>query len=334
MSDDDVPAGDEQLDALIARADLDGLVRLVDARCAARDWRGLNAVRTAARAAVRTGRQLWPATTLAAYRLALLAPAEWAVRALDGDAGRFVPGPLTEVIAQHHTWAELEPLLPPGPEAAFVAHERVLRGEQVDARGLMDVLEIPFVLEPWEPAYALAVYADEGGRFDAPPLPAGMRPMATESADVLDDPDVEAAVRSLVEPWTSQSNGRVEVVCVRGSAAGALGALGVRSAQAAEISPTDALAWIAWAGASGGAHGRRRGAATGRFGAWWLLAALGGGLDDWPVVPADLGGLAAELRWLWWDAGEPLTGWNLRLAIEDPEEGCAWAISAHDAATV
>ena len=85
-------------------------------------------------------------------------------------------------------------------------------------------------------------------------------------------------------------------------------------------------------GASGGAHGRRRGAAAGRFGALWLLAALGDALDDWPLPVAELGSIADELRWWWWDAHEPVTGWQLQLAVEDPAEGVAWAISARDAA--
>ena len=91
------------------------------------------------------------------------------------------------------------------------------------------------------------------------------------------------------------------------------------------------MAWLAWAGASGGAHGRRRGAAIGRFGAWWLVAALGAALDEWPLPPDEIGELVTELRWWWWDAGEPPLGWELQLAVEDPAEGYAWAISAHDA---
>ena len=46
------------------------------------------------------------------------------------------------------------------------------------------------------------------------------------------------------------------------------------AARLAVLTPAEALAWLAWAGASGGAHGRRRGNAIGRFGAWWVLAAL------------------------------------------------------------
>mgnify|MGYP001801402641 CR=1 FL=1 len=150
-------------------------------------------------------------------------------------------------------------------------------------------------------------------------------------ADQLDD-DVELAVRHLIEPWTTASNGRCDVVCVEGGAGDAIGALGVRRARACEIDPGTALAWVAWAGANGGAHGRRRGAASGRFGAWWLLAALGDLLEDWPVAPDELGELAGELRWLRWNAFEPEIGWNLRLAVEDPDERVSWAIAASDEA--
>jgi hypothetical protein len=92
------------------------------------------------------------------------------------------------------------------------------------------------------------------------------------------------------------------------------------------------MAWMAWAGASGGAHGRRRGAAAGRFGALWLVAALGDALDDWPIPLDELGAIAGDLRWHWWDAHEPMTGWQLQLAVESPADGLAWAITARDAA--
>ena len=90
---------------------------------------------------------------------------------------------------------------------------------------------------------------------------------------------------------------------------------------------------MAWAGASGGAHGRRRGMAYGRFGAWWATAAVAGLADDWPLSADEIGEAAAELRWVAWDAGEPQTGWTLRLAVEDPAFGVAWAVAAVDAAT-
>ncbi|HEX6312451.1 MAG TPA: hypothetical protein VF152_12620, partial [Acidimicrobiia bacterium] len=88
----------------------------------------------------------------------------------------------------------------------------------------------------------------------------------------------------------------------------------------------------AWAGASGGAHGRRAGAAPGRFAAWWVVATLGGLLDDWPVEPAAVGDTAGRLRWFGWDRGAPTPGWVVRVAVEDPASGRAWALEAHDPA--
>ena len=112
----------------------------------------------------------------------------------------------------------------------------------------------------------------------------------------------------------------------------ALGALGTTTGpDRAELDGAEALAWIAWAGASGGAHGRRRGAASGRFGAWWLLGALGDVIDEWPVDPDELGRFAGDLDWYRWDAYEPTIGWTLQLVVEDPEESVAWAIIARDA---
>ena len=325
------------LAGLIHRADLDGLVRLVDDCCAARDWALLRRLRDDARHAVGTGRQLWPAATLAEYRLALLAPASWAAGVLDEGSGRFSIGPLTEVVAQRHTWAELAPLLEAGPRAAFVAHERVLRGEAMTAAstaGLPDVLDLPLRLAAWEPEYCLATYDDDRGEFPAPDLPARLTDveLPTDAPEQVDDDAVDLALRQLLEPWTTTSNGRAEVVAVDGDAAGALRALGLSRARWAPLDAAAAVAWLAWAGASGGAHGRRRGAAAGRFGALWLVAALLDALDEWPLPLDELGALAATLRWWWWDAHEPVTGWQLQLVVEDPAERMAWAITARDAA--
>ena len=324
---------DDDLDAVIHRADLDTLVRMIDDRCSAHDWAGVLRVRNRSRQAVETGRQLWPAATLAEYRLALLADAEFVAEVLDerdGLSGRFTIGPLTEVAAQHHSWGDLSAHLEPGPRATFVAHERAIRGEPIDERPLADVLDIPTVIQPWEPRYAVATYHVGGAEFPAPDLADDWEDLTPiDGAETLDD-EVDLALRQLVEPWVTTSNGRVESVCVVGGIDSALGGLGIRRARVCELEPGDALAWIAWAGASGGAHGRRRGAAAGRFGAWWLLAALGDLLDEWPVPTEELGALASELRWYRWNAFEPDVGWSLQLAIEDPTERVAWAITAQD----
>jgi hypothetical protein len=325
---------DDELDRLIAGVDLDGLVRLVDARCAGDDWAGLLRLRDRCAAATReTGRQLWPAATLAEYRLALLAPPEWAAVVLDGEAGRFTIGPLSEVVAVRHTWAELAPHLQLVPAAVFAAHERAIRGERLDPETLAPlppVLDIPFALQEWEPVYPVSNYSELGAEHPEPPVSGRPTEVETRPAEQIDDPAVELAVRHLIEPWIATSNGRVDFACVEGDHLAAIGALGVRSARVIEIATEEALATLAWAGASGGAHGRRRGMASGRFSMWWLLGALGDLHDEWPPTNSEIEQLLAELRWYRWDAHEPPSGWQLQLAIEDPAERVAWAINAHD----
>jgi hypothetical protein len=70
--------------------------------------------------------------------------------------------------------------------------------------------------------------------------------------------------------------------------------------------------------------------AAGRFDAWWAAAALAA--LDWPPDPHEIGDAVAALRWWKWDRHQPATGWQLRLAIEDPDASIAWAIDAHDRA--
>lgn len=326
---------DEPLDALVHAVDLDGLVRLVDERCTDRDWAGLLRVRDRCAAATReTGRQLWPAATLAEYRLALLAPARWAAAVLDGEAGRFTIGPLSEVAAVHHTWAELAPHLEAVPVATFIAHERALRGESIAPEALADlppVLDIPAIPRRWEPDYPVSTYTAAGAVHPEPARTGVLEPVQVVGAPVVvDDAATESAVRQLVDAWTAGSTGRAEIVCVEGTHLDALAALGVRSARLARIPAGEALAHLAWAGASGGAHGRRRGMAIGRFSAWWVLAALGDLQDDWPPSDHDVEELLTELRWYRWDAHEPEGGWRLQLLVENDVEGIAWAINAGD----
>lgn len=312
-------------------AELDQLVRDVDRLCDSRDWDGLVALRDRCREALKRGKQFWPAASFAEYRLALEAPGPYAAAVVsDMGAGRFALGPLSEVAASTHTWAELAGG-PPSPALAAAAHERVLRGESLS--GVDIGLELPTELQPWEPHYPPAQYEAYKAVFPTPPLPrlAGAAVRAAPDA-VVDDPDAVRALVDLATAWTAESNGRAEAVAVEGDVAGAVAALGAPRARLAEMDGPNALAWMAWTAASGGAHGRRRGMAMGRFDAWWALAALAGLVEDWPVPPDDLGQAAAELRWYAWDAGEPETGWGLRLAVEDPLDTRAWALLATDAA--
>ena len=87
---------------------------------------------------------------------------------------------------------------------------------------------------------------------------------------------------------------------------------------------------LAWAGASGGRHARRRGAAAGRDLAWAAAGALAGFDPEEPLVPDRLGDAIGELRWYAWRAPDAVTGWVLRIAIEDPHDGIAWALDAVD----
>jgi len=312
----------------VSHPELDELIREIDNLASGRDWDGLRALRDRARAAHERGKQHWPAAAHAEYRLALEAPGEHAGTVIVEGAGRFALGPLSEVAASTHTWAELAPHIPEGPLRSITAHERVVRGDDVcgDARVDPLVLPLPLALEVWEPLYPLATYEPDKAHFPAPVLPALTRvdlPVAPFESTA--DADEVLALRALVATWLTDSNGHADAVGVEGSAQRAIAALGVTDARVAPVSPAEAMALMAWAGASGGAAGRRRGMAWGRFVAWECAAELAG-VD----IEDDIGGAADELRWCVWDTGVVDTGWTLRLAVEDPEAGCAWALSAAD----
>ena len=140
---------------LVDLADLDELVRQVDRLCDASEWDGLVDLRDRCRAALERGKQLWPAASLAEYRLALDAPGPWAGRVLAPGAGHLALGPLPEVAASTHTWDELAPHIETGPLRTITAHERVVRGEDLAGDERVDprVLDLPAVLAEWEPHY-------------------------------------------------------------------------------------------------------------------------------------------------------------------------------------
>lgn len=318
------------LDDLIRRADLDELVRFVDSTCQERDWEQLVRIRNEARAALSTGRQLWPIATLANYRLALWAPAEDAVRALDDTARTFMPGPVSEIISVHHTWDELEEHLAPGHDRSLIAHERAMRGDGISIDE-PSALEIPMQVQDWEPQYVMANYTDDGVDFPAPDLVVCRDLIKAKDADPIDDPDSIHAFRRMMEPWTAHSNGQADVCVVEGGISEALGALGLSDARTAPLSAYEALGWLGWVAASGGARGKRRGAATGRGEAWWFLATFAGLADDWPCDAQEFGEVVNSLEFTAFTYDKaPTGGWGLHLIIEDPEEGLAIALRATD----
>ena len=322
----------EDLAELVEIGDLDELLRATDRLCDTRDWHALVDLRDRCRKAVERGKQLWPAANHVEYRLALEAPGEFAARMLTDVAGQFGLGPLPEVAAARHEWADLAPYVPSSPPAAMCAHERVVRGEDLRAVTISgpDPLELPRRLCAWEPAYPVAEYRSDGADFPAPaPVEGGAVVEVVRDAERLVHSGVARTLRDLVHPWTA--DGDATAVAVRGSVLGAVGALEGPEVRLAELDLPTALAWLGWAGASGGAHGRRRGAAAGRLDAWMVLAELVDLAVDWPPAPDALGARAARMRWYTWDAvGIGPTGWVLRLAVEDADRGVAFALNAHD----
>lgn len=329
------PANVELVDA----GDLDELIRHVDRLAAAADWEGLEDLRHRARRAfTERGRQLWPVATRAEYRLALDAPGPWAAAVVVDGAGHLGPGPLAEVAASTHTWEELADHLPPGPAAAWCAHERVARGDDLhgDERVAAGGPELSLRLAPWEPTYPTPTYRPTGLEEPSSPASAQARteamvPLTLPRAVAGGEDPATAALVEVVRTWRVASNGRARAVVVTGDAPTAIASLGVTEARATRVGVDVVAACLAWAAASGGAHGRRSGLARGRFEAWWALAALCGLEEPWPPDPEELGDVAAELQWwLFSDVAASAGGWSLRLAVEDPLDGLAWALAATD----
>ena len=323
-----------RLDELIARADLDGLLRHLEDLCADQDWDELRHVRDRCHNATAVGRQLWPAASYAEYRIALQADAAHGGAILREATGRFSIGPLSEVVASVHDWRSLAPRLEPGPVRALVAYERVVRGEDLSEDQSIDtsVYELPLVLQRWEPRYPLATYEPQRGIFAPPSALPPLRPVVLplDEARLAGDPLTTDALIDLTRQWTTESNGRADAVTVAGDPLDAIAALGVAEARTGSIPARQALEMMAWAAASGGAHGRRRGMAAGRFIAWWTMASLTGLADDWPVEPDELGEAIAALVFVAWDTPESDMGWTFRLAAADPDRGLAWAVMASD----
>ena len=324
---------DDTLTNLIEASDLAGLIRLVDGMCSQRAWDDLIDLRDRCEEAVERGKQVWAVAQFAEYRLALEAPAPIAASVLRDGGGRFSLGPLWEVAASTHTWVDLDPHIDAPTLRAMAAHERSIRGEEVDGSSIdSHVLQIPIALQPWEPTYPVADYRSDRAAF---PDDVFDTPLVwTELPDVAIEPDPDDALcdvlLDLVKPWWEDSQGKAEVVTVEGTVEAAIRTLGPSRVRMADVDLATFMAAATWAGASGGGHGRRRGTPAGRAAAWWvLLEALGH--DDVPEDPSALGDEADTLRWVLWDPGDRIGGWNLHIGIEDPRERLAWVLSAVDA---
>lgn len=308
----------------IESSDTDELLRVVDDFCKSRSWGDLELLRSRCHEALQRGKQLWGVEEHIRYRLALEAPAEVAGRVVSEGSSRFGLGPLPEVAASSHSWVELSGHLEHGPTRATTAAERVVRGETVDN----ERLELPGQLLDWEPRYVTATYKRDRVEAHAPDLPSLQEVALPGEVQSIGDPISESGLSDLVAPWVEESNGRCETSTVEGDHLSAIRGLGLTTARAGALSPLEALSWMGWAAASGGAHGRRRGAAAGRYLAWWAVAGLAD--LDWPPDPAAVGAATRAIGWHWFDDGSPDIGWSIRLAISDPKQGISWAIAAVD----
>ena len=319
--------------------DLDACIRTVDAIVEARDWESLLWFADRCRAACETGHQLWPAGEYALARAALDAPGEFAGAVLFESVVEVGLGPRAEMAASTHTCAELAGTAPFGPVAMSALAERVVRGE--DLSGLAPsalpgpvLTDLPRVLQPWEPPYALATYRSDRVEVPGPARPgdAVMERVAGRGRDPIDDDaDLLAArdaLAALTRGWVGETDLAVRCVVVEGTADDAIRTLvgAGPGTRAGSLVGADALALLAWAAASGGPHGRRRGAAVGRAAAWHLVELLAGLDTDGPTDADAVADALTELHWCWWDDGHARSEWSLGLAVHDPLDGVAWAL--------
>lgn len=320
----------DRVSELIEAADMNALLRVVDGLCSQQSWDGLIDLADRCEEALERGKQLWPIAAHIDYRIALEAPGAYAADVLQSPLGRFALGPLTEVAASTHTWAELSPYIEAEHTAAYVAQERVLRGEDLSGQKAAhpEVLELPLKLMDFEPQYSLATYRSNVVEIADPWDPRPLQTLDPKPGEELEEDELVHALLELVTPWTAESNGAARAVVVEGDAAGAISLIAFDELRMVAIEPDEALKLIAWAAASGGAHGRRRGAALGRALAWHTSAMLAD--VSWPPDPSRLATEIRRLKWYRWDEASPEEGWTLRIAVEDPDNGWAAAIGAAD----
>ena len=143
-------------------------------------------------------------------------------------------------------------------------------------------------------------------------------------------PDVDEvrALRGLAAAWLEESDGRAEAAAVAGSALQAVAALGVSrgTRHGADVRARRSRSW----------RGRPRVAAATDAVAGWPGAGTSRGSARPLLLDVDIEHVGAhvdELDWYAWDRNEPATGWSLRLAVEDPANGYAWAVEAFDQAS-
>lgn len=330
--------GDRASSAL-ALGDVDELCAVIDGLALEGAWDEVVELRDACRAALQRGVQAWPAAAWAEYRMALDGPGRYAAMVLDSTAERFALGPFSEVAASTHSWDDLAQYLSATPGAAAFAQERVLRGDDLRAEQLVSDLvrltDLPWVRCDWEVAY-------DGPVFSLTKVddPSPRRPDTTAASPVVADPGSQLvrdraadALLDLVEGWRGVKDRLPRAGSIDGDGAQAGAALTSGPVRWVPLDASEAQRWVVWTAATDGSARRRRGGAAGRASLWWTLQCLGGLEAEDDVHRDELGEIAANLRWGWFD---PVVvadrGWLLRISADDVDDGFAWAVDAQDVA--
>ncbi len=130
-----------------------------------------------------------------------------------------------------------------------------------------------------------------------------MAPVESRPTDELDEPELTEALLELVTPWLTESNGVAKAVVVEGDAVAAASCLSADEFRIGTLTTKEALQRMAWAASSGGAHGRRRGAALGRFTSLYTGALI---TDlSWPPDFDELEDGLEELNFYRWEEDSP-----------------------------
>ena len=317
--------------------DLDALLIRIDHLCADREWAGV----------ARPARPL-----PAGHRAGPAAVAGGQPRRVPAGPGGARPGrrrrcwcpvPGASPSARWRRWRRRPtrgpscgPTWRPRPEAGMVAHERVVRGEDLTGDDRVDptALELPLRLQPWEPEYPLATYrAHKLEVADVPPprwsrsrLRPGRPRRAGGRPRGHPGPGGTGSGRGSRSPTARSTRWRWRATRRRhrrprpgGAACG----------WARWRRPTP---WPSWPGP------RPAGAPTAAGGGWPTDGSRPGGRSPpWPA--ASTTGRSVPTTWArprpacagtGGTTAAPATGWSLHLAVEDHRRGQAWAVRATD----
>ncbi|WP_250031035.1 hypothetical protein [Paractinoplanes maris] len=263
-----------------------------------------------------------------AHIVALEAPPPIAVAAAElfpADDNRH-PGPLWEVVA-HRPWRELDGNFTDPLIRQLAAQTRVLRGE--DLRGVAVSPIPPLNLQSWEAAHWNAGWdMPEYGRTGSSAGSLWSFPDETLAAEPLPAIGAERVDHSAL-PILGSLSSAAEVYAFRGTARAAAATLAASrdGCLAAAVPLAVAYPHLVHLAAGIGAYECPSGQATGRIAVWRALTAMAG-------LPANseprlITAFVERLRCVGWrHPAEPL--WHLRLAVEDPEQGVSWALTADD----